>query len=66
MKWILQERLWLMLQDITQDDVDDLVDSMLNYYLLVQCGIIKDKDVGPQFLKAIKELSKNGVSILET
>lgn len=54
-----------MTHQVTQRDVDDLVRSMLNYYLLVKCGAIHDDKVGPDFLDAIKEIAKKGVSILE-
>lgn len=54
-----------MKYQITQRDVDDLVRSMLNYYLLVKCGAIRDDKVGPDFLDAIKEIAKKGVSLLE-
>ena len=51
--------------DATQRDIDDLVESMLNYYFLVQCGVIQDKLVTPRFLDAVREISKKGVYILE-
>jgi hypothetical protein len=51
--------------DFTQKDTDALVTSMLNYYLLVKCGALKDKNLGPQFLEAVREIHKKGIYILE-
>ena len=51
--------------EVKQSDVDNLVKSMLNYYWLVKCGAIHDPNVGPEFLNAIKEISKRGPELFE-
>lgn len=51
--------------EFTQKDIDALVTSMLNYYLLVKCGAIKDEKMTPQFLDAVKEINRKGIYILE-
>lgn len=50
----------------TQTDINLLVTSLLNYYLLVKCGALKDKNLPPTFLDAVREIHKKGIYILET
>lgn len=60
------EKGWLnLMREVTQNDVDNLVRSLLNYYWLSKCGIIHDSNVGPDFLKAIKEISKRGPELFD-
>lgn len=51
--------------EVTQTEVDQLVRSLLNYYLLVRCGVLRDNSVTPGFLQAIKEIEKQGPSIFQ-
>lgn len=53
------------MRDITDDDIEALVSSLLNYYLLVKCGAIHDPNVGPDFLEAIKKISNQGPTLFE-
>lgn len=49
--------------EVTQPEVDGLVRSLLNYYLLVRCGVLTDNSVSDGFLHAIQEIERQGPNI---
>ena len=49
--------------EVPQTEIDELIRSLLNYYLLVRCGVLRDNSVDGTFLQAIREIEREGPNI---